>query len=96
VLQYVRALEGLFAHGFASSLRNGLRDTPSFVVNIMSQWANILIYFQMPSWIKDWNNIVEEEGDPDDVKALKVNPKALRVCLFLCNYIPANTLVHSL
>lgn len=52
--------------------RNGLRDTPSFVVNMMSQYANILIYFEMPSWLKDWDNIVEEEDDPDDVKALKV------------------------
>jgi hypothetical protein len=52
-------------------VENGLRDTPSFVVNMMSQYANILIYFEMPSWLKDWDNIVEEEDDPDDVKALK-------------------------
>ncbi len=39
---------------------------------MMTQYANILIYFEMPSWVKDWDNIVEEEDDPDDVKALKV------------------------
>lgn len=52
--------------------RNGLRDTPSFVVNVMTQWANILIYFELPSWIKNWDNIAEEADDHDDVKALKV------------------------
>jgi hypothetical protein len=25
----------------------------------------------MPGWVQDWNNIVEDECDPDDVKALK-------------------------
>lgn len=52
--------------------RNGLRDKPSCVVNLMTQWANISIYFELPEWLKDWDNIVEDEDDPDDVKALKV------------------------
>ena len=26
----------------------------------------------MPDWVKDFNNIVIEEKDPDDVKVLKV------------------------
>jgi hypothetical protein len=38
---------------------------------MMTQWANILIYFEMPDWVKDWDNIVEQEDDSDDVKALK-------------------------
>jgi hypothetical protein len=38
----------------------------------MTQWANISIYFELPEWLKDWDNIVEDEDDPDDVKALKV------------------------
>lgn len=54
-----------FAH------RNGLRDSPSFVVNMMTQWANILLYFDMPEFVKAWDNIVEQDDDPDDVKALK-------------------------
>lgn len=45
---------------------------PSFVVNILTQWANILIYFQMPEWVRDWDNLLEHDDDPDDVKALKV------------------------
>lgn len=54
-----------FAH------RSGLRDSPSFVVNMMTQWANILLYFEMPEFVEEWDNIVEQDDDPDDVKALK-------------------------
>jgi hypothetical protein len=50
---------------------------PSFVVNILTQWANILIYFQMPEWVQAWDNIVEHDDDPDDVKALKVRHKTM-------------------
>jgi hypothetical protein len=46
---------------------------PSFVVNVMTQWANILIYFQMPEWVNGWDNIFEDDDDPDEVKALKVS-----------------------
>jgi len=35
-------------------------------------WANIALYYEMPDWVKDFNNIVIEEKDPDDVKVLKV------------------------
>ena len=42
----------------------------------MTQWGAILVYFGMPSWVKDCNeSLVEEESDAEDVKALKVSSK---------------------
>ena len=39
----------------------------------MTQWGNLLIYFEMPEWFENFgDSIVESEDDPDDVKALKV------------------------
>jgi hypothetical protein len=55
-------------------VQQGLRSIPTFTVNVLTQWGNILIYFEMPAWVRSFNH-VEEESDPDDVKALKV-------CLF--------------
>lgn len=72
LLRYLYSVQPLLTLvSLALSLRNGLRDTPSFVINMMTQWANILIYFELPDWIKDWDSIVEQDDDPDDVKALK-------------------------
>jgi hypothetical protein len=43
------------------------------MLNLWTQWGSLLIYFEMPSWVKDFNaSIVEEETDAEDVKALKV------------------------
>lgn len=53
-------------------IENGLRDVPTFITNIISQWGNILIYFEMPAWVTDWKTIQEEKEDTDEVKALKV------------------------
>lgn len=53
-------------------IKHGLRNVPSFIVNILTQWGNIFIYFEMPTWIKDWNELSETEDDTDAVKALKV------------------------
>jgi hypothetical protein len=52
-------------------ISQGLRDVPTLVVNTLTQWGHILVYFEMPEWVEDWNSIVEDESDPDDVKALK-------------------------
>jgi hypothetical protein len=52
-------------------ISQGLRDVPTLVVNTLTQWGHILVYFEMPEWVQDWNSIVEDECDPDDVKALK-------------------------
>lgn len=54
-------------------LKNGLRDVPGFNVNIMTPWANIALYFQLPSWVTGWDSLKEQGSDPDDVKALKVS-----------------------
>jgi hypothetical protein len=49
------------------------------MVNMMTQWGSLLIYFEMPEWVKDFNaRLVENEDDPDDAKALKVS-------FFLCD-----------
>jgi len=50
----------------------GLRDVPTMIVNVITQWGNILVYFELPGWVKDWDSIQENESDPDDDKALKV------------------------
>lgn len=52
-------------------IQQGLRDIPTIVVNVLTQWGNILIYFALPRWVKDWDNIKESNDDADDVKALK-------------------------
>ena len=51
--------------------QNGLRDVPTFIVNLMLPGANLVVYFQMPSWIKKFEDIVEEEDDAEDTKAFK-------------------------
>ena len=61
-------------------LEHGLRSVPTFIVNILTQWGNIFIYFEMPKWVQSFDMIVQEsdphmivqESDPHDVKALKV------------------------
>jgi hypothetical protein len=52
-------------------ISQGLRNVPTLIVNTVTQWGHILVYFEMPAWVQDWNNIVEDECDADDVKALK-------------------------
>jgi hypothetical protein len=53
--------------------RNGLRDVPTFVVNIMTLWGTVLMYFRMPDWVKDLDeSIVEKKEDTDNIKAFKV------------------------
>ena len=53
-------------------IRDGLRDKPTFIINIMTTWANISIYLEMPSWVKKFDSIVETESDSNEIKALKV------------------------
>jgi hypothetical protein len=54
------------------TIRNGLRDYPTFMINIMTAYGNICVYFKLPAWIKDWEkSLVENDGDPSDVVALK-------------------------
>lgn len=50
-------------------LKQGLRETPGFTVNTLTQWGNILVYFEVPHAIF---HDPEKETDMDDVKAAKV------------------------
>jgi hypothetical protein len=52
-------------------LEHGLRSVPTFIVNVLTQWGNIFIYFEMPNWVHGFDMMVHE-SDADDVKALKV------------------------
>lgn len=63
--------DDLSSHPFL--LEQGLRKTPSMLVNIMVQWANIVVYFQLPEWFTDFDSIVENDDDPPDVIACKVS-----------------------
>lgn len=51
--------------------RMGMRKVPTFLVNIMAPWANVVVYFQMPEWVKRFGDIKETEGDSQDTKSLK-------------------------
>jgi hypothetical protein len=52
-------------------LKQGLRETPTFMVNAVLHWANVLVYFELPDWFTDFDEIVENNDDPNDVKAVK-------------------------
>lgn len=42
------------------------------MVNMVTLWGNVLIYLEMPSWVKNLTDaLVEDEGDAPDVLALK-------------------------
>ena len=59
------------SHSF-SLYRNGLRDTPTLIGNMMLPQGNLVSYLQMPEWFDDWDNIPEETADdPPDMKAFK-------------------------
>lgn len=66
------AEESMSDHPFL--IRNGLCDVPTFMVNMMTQWGCILIYFELPSWVRGGEaSLVEQEGDDESVTALKVS-----------------------
>lgn len=52
-------------------LKCGLRKKIRAMVNIIAQPANFLLHMTLPDWFQDWDTIVEEPDDPDNVKALK-------------------------
>lgn len=51
-------------------VESGLRDVPTFILNFVTQWGNILLYYEMSDWVTDWN-LKEDENDAEDIKALK-------------------------
>ena len=63
------AEEDMSSHPFL--LKHGLRDKPTLIVNALVQWANVCLYFQLPDWFTDFDEIVENDDDPADVKATK-------------------------
>jgi hypothetical protein len=47
------------------------------MINILTVYGNIIVYFKLPDWVQDWDHsLVEKEGDASDVKALKVRETA--------------------
>ena len=70
--------DNLSSHPFL--LKQGLRKKPTVLVNIIVQWANILVYFQLPDWFTDFDDIFEADDDANDVRAMKVSA-FLRVAL---------------
>ncbi|KAL3903070.1 MAG: hypothetical protein SGILL_010588, partial [Bacillariaceae sp.] len=53
-------------------IENGLRDFPTFFLNILTSYGNILVYFKLPDWVRDWDeSLIEQDDDPSDVVALK-------------------------
>lgn len=58
---------------------NGLRDVPTFMINMVAQWGNLVLYYEMPSWFESWDALDENDSDPVDVKALKVSNSQLHL-----------------
>ena len=59
---------------FFCCYRHGLRKVPTLMLNLMTQWGSILIYYEMPSWVKDLTtSLAEQPDDSDNDKALKVS-----------------------
>lgn len=52
--------------------KGGLRDVPTFVANLMLPWGNLVLYFEMPSWVQRFSDIKVEKDDSEDIKALKL------------------------
>jgi hypothetical protein len=53
-------------------IKNGLRDRPTWIVNVITQWGNLIIYLALPKWVKDFGASMEEkDDDAEDVRALK-------------------------
>jgi len=48
-----------------------LRKVPTFIANCVLPFGNIVVYMELPSWVKKFDDIAEEEGDAEDTKALK-------------------------
>ena len=70
---------------------NGLRNAPTFIVNCVTQWGNILVYFELPRWVTNFTTaMVEQDTDSDDVRALKV-----RVCVCLDSFFVMSCTVRS-
>jgi hypothetical protein len=67
-------------------MKQGLRDVASVVANVMVQWGNILIYFELPEWFTEYQSAEEYEDDANDVKALKVGRSRTNESLstFIC------------
>lgn len=61
----------LGTHSFL--IENGLRDRPTFIINILTQWGNVAIYFELPDWVQSWDAITVNDDDGEDVTALKVS-----------------------
>jgi len=36
-------------------------------------WANIVLYFQMPAWVKTFDQIEVDESDTEEIKCFKVS-----------------------
>jgi hypothetical protein len=73
-------------------LENGLRSVPTFIVNVLTQWGNIFIYFEMSKWVHGFEMIVHE-SDPDEVKALKVCSFSCISCMFQFCFIFLNSIL---
>lgn len=69
--------DNLSSHPFL--LKHGLRSKPTLFINIIAQFANILVYFELPEWFTDFDDIVEADDDTNEVRAIKVS--ALRFVL---------------
>ena len=53
-------------------VQQGLRTVPTLLLNGMTQWGNVLVYFQLPEWVTDFDEALQiHPDDPDTVRALK-------------------------
>lgn len=46
--------------------RNGLRHSPTFLLNFMTPFANLCIYWEMPHWVKSFDNLATNANHQHD------------------------------
>lgn len=85
---------------FVTTLRSiyrrcGLRDVPTLILNVNLAWANIVLYYEMPHWVKNFDFISINESDPDDIKVFKV--RYVYCCnSWTCSCVPFSCQRHFL
>jgi len=53
-------------------ISHGLRDVPTVIINILTPWANLLIYLELPKWVDKIQGQEENPEDDEETIALKV------------------------
>ena len=56
------------------------------ILNVIMPWANIVIYYEAPHWLKNFDEVKIEDDDPDDIKVFKVCARVEIACQIEFDY----------